>query len=845
VSEPPFGRPGDDERSDAGQVRTYRGRTIEELIPRIREELGPDAIILREREGLTGGIGGFFAQRCVEIDAQAAPRLSFYDDDFDEDDDPSAEDSYADAVAEDEPPVPAAPQLGPPEPPTFADQPVPPAPPPVADDPPAPPAADQPAPPPARSVADEPARPEPAPATPRRVVTFLDEASFAARLEEATLAADQPAPSAEEEPSPAPEPPRPAPPAFIAFDELGDEDAEEPEPEPEPEPLAPPETGPPTLSHRLLDLAEINYSEPAPDLPERPSAAPVNHEFLAWDPEVLETEPQPVEAEPERVEAEPEPAAPSPAAPEPTAFAPELTAFAPELSAAAPELAPPAPEPAPPEPEPEPQPDPIDLAPDPAAPWMAFAAEQVTAEPLPASRPSAAPAESAAPPPLAPPRAPQSTARPAPQKSLTPLAPEAPARPATQTAPATPAPPAIPVPPAPTPAPQTEAPPSAEPQGAPSGDQLPAGGYPAWPPAAYGPRRRGGILPAAERMLRAALEATHAANERRNLELQARYMAPPQSYSPPPAAPPTATPTPTPTPATPTPATPAAPPTPEATTPTPQPVTPPAPEPLASQPEADTQSARRQEEQRREAQLEERLVQSGISPERAATLVAAAVSRRGPFSADSELTDEVRSAIASALPSARPVPRRGAIGVVGAGGSGKTRSVAALATAYADAGIPVSVASFGGPAREDELGELLHGEEVNIIPAMRTRATARAVASAREESLVIIDTASATPGAGSTIDVIAEALRSFELDAIYLAVPATLSLPAGLKLMSGFAAFDLAGLIATHVDETDQLGTIAELAMRTSVPIAYTHTGLDLQNAIASADSGDIATSLV
>ncbi len=66
-------------------VRTYRGRTIEELIPRIRAELGADAIILREREGLMGGIGGFFAQKCVEIDAQAAPRVNVYADDFEDD----------------------------------------------------------------------------------------------------------------------------------------------------------------------------------------------------------------------------------------------------------------------------------------------------------------------------------------------------------------------------------------------------------------------------------------------------------------------------------------------------------------------------------------------------------------------------------------------------------------------------------------------------------------------------------------------------------------------------------------------------------------------------------------
>ena len=66
-------------------VRTYRGRTIEELIPRIRAELGADAIILREREGLMGGIAGFFAQKCVEIDAQAAPRVNVYADDFEDD----------------------------------------------------------------------------------------------------------------------------------------------------------------------------------------------------------------------------------------------------------------------------------------------------------------------------------------------------------------------------------------------------------------------------------------------------------------------------------------------------------------------------------------------------------------------------------------------------------------------------------------------------------------------------------------------------------------------------------------------------------------------------------------
>jgi flagellar biosynthesis GTPase FlhF len=53
-------------------VKTYRGRTLEELLPQIREELGPDAIVLRRREGLAGGVGGFFQKHFVEVDAREA-----------------------------------------------------------------------------------------------------------------------------------------------------------------------------------------------------------------------------------------------------------------------------------------------------------------------------------------------------------------------------------------------------------------------------------------------------------------------------------------------------------------------------------------------------------------------------------------------------------------------------------------------------------------------------------------------------------------------------------------------------------------------------------------------------
>src|SRR5215218_1038451 len=50
------------------EIKTYRGASLEEVLPKIRDELGPDAVIMRQREGIVGGVGGFFGKKCVEVD---------------------------------------------------------------------------------------------------------------------------------------------------------------------------------------------------------------------------------------------------------------------------------------------------------------------------------------------------------------------------------------------------------------------------------------------------------------------------------------------------------------------------------------------------------------------------------------------------------------------------------------------------------------------------------------------------------------------------------------------------------------------------------------------------------
>src|SRR5689334_21671364 len=66
------------------QTRTFRGKSLAELLPKIRAELGADAVITRQREGLHGGFAGFFQKHFVEVEARAggggARTLDVYDD---------------------------------------------------------------------------------------------------------------------------------------------------------------------------------------------------------------------------------------------------------------------------------------------------------------------------------------------------------------------------------------------------------------------------------------------------------------------------------------------------------------------------------------------------------------------------------------------------------------------------------------------------------------------------------------------------------------------------------------------------------------------------------------------
>lgn len=52
-----------------GESKVFRGSSLESVLAQVRDALGPDAVVVRQREGFVGGIAGFFAKKCVEVEA--------------------------------------------------------------------------------------------------------------------------------------------------------------------------------------------------------------------------------------------------------------------------------------------------------------------------------------------------------------------------------------------------------------------------------------------------------------------------------------------------------------------------------------------------------------------------------------------------------------------------------------------------------------------------------------------------------------------------------------------------------------------------------------------------------
>lgn len=245
--------------------------------------------------------------------------------------------------------------------------------------------------------------------------------------------------------------------------------------------------------------------------------------------------------------------------------------------------------------------------------------------------------------------------------------------------------------------------------------------------------------------------------------------------------------------------------------------------------------------------LREALVDVGVGTQLAEALVDETVTHLAPLAKDPSLVPLVRRALAARIPTHAV---RGAggrvVGFVGPGGSGKTRCVARLATAYARRSpLPVACVSLRPHDGGAELRELLSPVGVAIHAEQDAAEAARKVAELREEAIVLIDTPGVSPRADAELRVLAAELAQLQADEIHLVMPATIGPRAARELLEGTRGLAPDAIAMTHADETDALGTVVDLAIETRTPLSFVARGRSVEAGMRSADPSEIAEGLI
>ena len=237
------------------------------------------------------------------------------------------------------------------------------------------------------------------------------------------------------------------------------------------------------------------------------------------------------------------------------------------------------------------------------------------------------------------------------------------------------------------------------------------------------------------------------------------------------------------------------------------------------------------------------LVEGGLSPALAADVVAETVSHLLPFGTPRQLKRLVRQALARRIPVQGPRALGGAAVVLaGAGGSGKTLTVARLAAAYAQrSDLDVVVLALRPRDGGAELQSLLapFGVAVEVFESS-TDAKAR-LAGVSDNTLVLVDTPAVSPSDEEGVKALATDLRRLKGAEVHLCLPATLSAAAAKRLLAAFEALKPSGVALTHVDETPQVGAVVELAVTGGPALTFVARDTGVEGGLEIADAADVA----
>jgi flagellar biosynthesis protein FlhF len=237
------------------------------------------------------------------------------------------------------------------------------------------------------------------------------------------------------------------------------------------------------------------------------------------------------------------------------------------------------------------------------------------------------------------------------------------------------------------------------------------------------------------------------------------------------------------------------------------------------------------------------LVEGGLSPALAADVVAETLSHLLPFGTPRQLKRLVRQALARRIPVQGPRPLGGAALVLaGAGGTGKTLTVARLAAAYAaNSDLDVAVVALRPRDGGAELASLLAPAGVAVEVAESAAEAKERIVEMAGRALVLVDTPAVSPGDEEGVRALAAELRRLKGAEVHLCIPATLSAAAARRVVAAFAPLKPVGIALTHVDETPQVGAVVEVAITGGPALAFVGRDTGLEGGLEIADPAAVA----
>jgi flagellar biosynthesis GTPase FlhF len=247
----------------------------------------------------------------------------------------------------------------------------------------------------------------------------------------------------------------------------------------------------------------------------------------------------------------------------------------------------------------------------------------------------------------------------------------------------------------------------------------------------------------------------------------------------------------------------------------------------------------------RRAVLKE-LLATGMNERFAEDLIDAASVHVLAFSPRIGLRNAVRIELERRIPVASPLPSRGAaIVLVGPGGAGKTRCIAALAGIYGRSqAFTTSCAALHSEGKDDSLKLILDPACSTPTDASSPRAL-RALAAARAEGLTLVDTHSLSPADHAQVKALGKLFCTVKPDRVTIALPATLSAKASSQLLKALMPLGPSALAITHSDETDQIGVAVQAACESGIAPEYLLGGGRIERALSTLTPASLAQRLL